>query len=81
MAIKSIKIPIAETNETVIIFPDELEDNDEFVSDLLDILRGELAPLHVWKECAVEYHRQNLNKRFSVILDFIVESLNEEGLF
>lgn len=76
--LKSIKIPISKTNETVVIFLDELE--DLAVSDLLDILRGELAPLNVWKDCAVEYHRQNQNERFSMILEEIVESLNDEDV-
>ena len=76
--LKSIKIPISKTNETVVIFVDELEDLG--VSDLLDILRGELAPLNVWKDCAVEYHRQNRSDRFCMILEEIVDSLNDEDV-
>jgi hypothetical protein len=52
-----IRVPIAASDQTefVGIFPDELPDD---FYDVIDVLRSELAPLKVWKMCAVrKLHR------------------------
>lgn len=48
--LKSIKIPIANSQEYVEIFPDELPED---VNDVLDVLKAELAPLKIWRAVAV----------------------------
>lgn len=50
----SIRIPKLGTNEFVEIFPDELpHDENVDYNDLMDVLKSELAPLKVWRACAV----------------------------
>jgi hypothetical protein len=53
-----ITIPIHISNDFVEIYPDELPVGELDYNDLFDVLRSELAPLNVWRTCAVEYHRQ-----------------------
>jgi hypothetical protein len=50
---RRILIPIMNSSENVVIFPDELPVGDMDYNDLVDVLRSELAPLHVWRACAV----------------------------
>jgi hypothetical protein len=52
-----ICIPInhqeASTDANVIIFPDEIPTESSDFFDLIDVLRGYLAPLKVWRSIAV----------------------------
>jgi hypothetical protein len=81
---RRIRIPYLETggdnpSTCVELFPDELPlSTDLDHNDLVDCLRSELAPLHVWRSCAVEYHRQGCHFEFEAILNEIVESLLDE---
>lgn len=51
MSSRAIRFPLFHTPEvSVEFFPDELPD-DHY--DLIDCLRFELAPLKIWKTCAV----------------------------
>lgn len=49
-SVRSIKIPIENSNEFVEIFPDELPTD---VNDVLEVLRAEFAPLKIWRAVAV----------------------------
>jgi hypothetical protein len=51
----SIKVPILNTMECVEMFPDELPVGDLDYNDLIDVMRSELAPLSVWRACAVSH--------------------------
>lgn len=53
MSTRAIRIPILNTKDDFEIFPDELPINEGDYDDLIDILRAELAPLKVWRSCAV----------------------------
>ena len=50
MSAVSVSIPPLSDGQSIVFFPDELPVEDV---DLVDVLRGELAPLSVWRECAV----------------------------
>ena len=58
----SIQIPMVNSDEFVEIFPDELPitGGEMDYNDLIDVLRSELAPLKVWRSCAVRIHRDTL---------------------
>ena len=75
MSMTSIKIPLGKSkdNEQVVFFIDEIQ--DYLVEDILTVLQLELAPLHVWRECAVEYHRQNKDADFQLVLNTITSAL------
>lgn len=48
-----IRIPLISvggSEEHIDIYPDELPEDH---NDLIDILKSELAPFHVWRACAV----------------------------
>lgn len=47
-----ISIPVQESDELVLISTSELPQEPE---DLLDLLRGEFAPLHLWLDFAKAY--------------------------
>lgn len=49
-SVHSIVIPLLSNDEKIEFFPDELSITGE---DMVDMLRGELAPLNVWRACAV----------------------------
>ena len=51
MSVRSIRIPVANSNEFVEIFVDELPID---VNDVLDVLKAELAPLKIWRAVAVK---------------------------
>jgi hypothetical protein len=73
---RAIRIPLCNSQQTVVVFPDEIDDSldgEEF--PLLDVLRGEFSPLSIWKQCAVEFHRQSMDSKFHRILNEIVEAL------
>lgn len=44
--------PLGEGSDNIVFYPDELPVGTLNV-DIVDVLRGELAPLSVWRECAV----------------------------
>ena len=48
-----IRIPILNSSSFVEIFPDELPVGELDYNDLIDVLRAELAPLKIWRACAV----------------------------
>jgi hypothetical protein len=52
--VPSVRIPTA-SDEIVEIFSDEFPVGSGDYNDLLDLLRGELAPLNIWRHCAVSY--------------------------
>jgi len=47
-----ISIPVQESDELVLVSTSELPPEPE---DLLDLLRGEYAPLHLWLDFAKAY--------------------------
>lgn len=47
-----ISIPVQESDEVVLLSTSELPSEPE---DLLDLLRGEYAPLHLWLDFAKAY--------------------------
>lgn len=47
-----ISIPVQESDEVVLVSTSELPSDPE---DLLDLLRGEFAPLHLWLDFAKAY--------------------------
>ena len=78
---RTIRIPLgdnASATECVFIFPDELPAGDLDYNDIIDLLRSVLAPLKLWRSCAVEYYRQGFRTEFEYLLNEIIESLNEE---
>lgn len=70
---KNISIAIGGLGQqkNIVIFPDELED----FTAIIEVLQRELAPLSVWKECAVEFHRQFQDGSFREILGDIIYAL------
>jgi len=77
----SIFIPMINTtkNEGVTIFFDELPVSaQQNAEDLVDLLKSELAPLDVWRRCAVEYHRRGFKKEFEDIMATIVTSITDK---
>ena len=80
---RTIRIPLgdnASATECVCIFPDELPAGDLDYNDIIDLLRSVLAPLKLWRTCAVEYYRQGFRTEFEYLLNEIIESLNEEDV-
>ena len=78
---RTIRIPLGDNvsaSECVFIFPDELPAGDLDYNDIIDLLRSVLAPLKLWRSCAVEYYRQGFRTEFEYLLNEIIESLNEE---
>lgn len=70
---RTIRIPLEP--HSVVIFPDELPVGDLDYNDIIDILRSVLAPLKLWRSCAVEYHRQGFRVEFDQVLSEIIDSL------
>lgn len=70
---RTIRIPLEP--HSVVIFPDELPVGDLDYNDIIDILRSVLAPLKLWRSCAVEYHRQGFRIEFDQVLSEIIDSL------
>ena len=75
--VQQIIIPLLNSTEKIVIFTDELNEYPE--ENLLMALRGELAPLRTWLDCAVEYHRQQMDDKFYLVLNTIVEALVDES--
>jgi len=76
--LKSIQIPIMNVpGEYIKFFPDELPEDPY---DVIDVLRSELAPLKIWRTCAIEYMKQGSEDGFNVILQDIVENLRDPTL-
>ena len=75
MSSSLIKIPLEKSKggDYVVLFLDEFP--DYLVEDILTVLQLELAPLHVWRECAVEYHRQDKDVNFQLVLSTITSAL------
>ena len=48
----ALVIPPLSKGDNIVLYPDELPIGNLEV-DIVDVLRGELAPLSVWRECAV----------------------------
>lgn len=75
MAATSIKIPLDKTKDRhVVLFIDEIQ--DYLVEEIVNVLQREFAPLHVWRECAVEFHRQNSDVNFQLVLNTITNALS-----
>ena len=70
---RTIRIPLEP--HSVVIFPDELPVGDLDYNDIIDVLRSVLAPLKLWRSCAVEYHRQGFRVEFDQVLSEIIDSL------
>lgn len=71
----SVKIPIDKSKDQhVILFLDEIQ--DYVVDEILDVLQRELAPLNVWRECALEYYRQGNDDNFQLVLNTITNALS-----
>ena len=52
----ALRIPTLSTTQgkdSVVVFPDEVPIGANQDLNIIDVLRGELAPLSVWRECAV----------------------------
>lgn len=62
----SILIPVRDSEEVVRVERDQLPDD---VTDIIDILKAELAPLSIWLEFAIEYYKQGKVKQFQEILE------------
>ena len=70
---RTIRIPLEP--DSVVIFADELPVGDLDYNDIIDVLRSVLAPLKLWRSCAVEYHRQGFRVEFDQVLTEIIDSL------
>lgn len=70
---RTIRIPLEP--DSVVIFADELPVGDLDYNDIIDVLRSVLAPLKLWRSCAVEYHRQGFRIEFDQVLSEIIDSL------
>ena len=70
---RTIRIPLEP--DSVVIFADELPVGDLDYNDIIDVLRSVLAPLKLWRSCAVEYHRQGFRIEFDQVLNEIIDSL------
>lgn len=62
----SILIPVRDSEEVVKVERDQLPDE---ASDIIDILKAELAPLSIWLEFALEYYKQGKVTQFQEILE------------
>jgi hypothetical protein len=72
---RTIRIPIEQN--AVVIFADELPIGEIDYNDIIDVLRSVLAPLKLWRSCAVEYHRQGFRIEFESVLKEIIDSLSD----
>ena len=61
----SVEIPLRESDEVIEIPFSELPEGEE----VLGILTGERAPLHLWVSLGVEYYRQGQASDFVNILE------------
>ncbi|GJX57271.1 protein CTR9 [Tanacetum coccineum] len=66
MAGASVYIPVQNSEEEVRVALDQLPRD---ATDILDILKAEQAPLHLWLIIAREYFKQGKIKQFSQILE------------
>jgi RNA polymerase-associated protein CTR9 len=68
----TILIPIKDSDNKVFIeVPvSELPQNAE---EIIGVLRAEVAPLHVWLECAVNYYKQGNTEAFQAVLNVFTE--------
>jgi RNA polymerase-associated protein CTR9 len=69
----SIIIPVRGSTSTVEVFNDELPENP---TDVIDLLRAELAPLDTWCDFAVAYHCQGRHEQFREILRGVVDAFD-----
>jgi hypothetical protein len=76
---RTIRIPLEP--DSVVIFADELPVGDLDYNDIIDVLRSVLAPLKLWRSCAVEYHRQGFRIEFDQVLTEIIDSLADPCKF
>jgi tetratricopeptide (TPR) repeat protein len=76
----SIRVPLGQgAPESVIIFPEELPvEGDCDYLDVIDLLRSAMAPLKLWRSCAVEYYRQGFRTEFESVLNEIITALAEQ---
>ena len=75
----TIRVPLPGATESVIIFPEELPVKDDCDhTDVIDLLRSVMAPLKLWRSCAVEYYRQGFRTEFEYVLNEIIGTLAEE---
>ena len=64
----ALRIPILSTTqgqESVVVFPDEVPTGASQDLNIIDVLRGELAPLSIWRECAVSVFIRGDGNNFS----------------
>ena len=73
----SVEIPLRESDEVIEIPFSELPEGEE----VLGILSGEKAPLHLWVSLGVEYYRQGKVRDFVTILETCLRTadINYEG--
>jgi hypothetical protein len=61
---RTIRIPLGLEGtgyqESVTIFADELPVGDLDYNDVIDVLRSVLAPLKLWRQCAVSLSREDI---------------------
>mmetsp|Transcript_22088 Transcript_22088/g.66296 ORF Transcript_22088/g.66296 Transcript_22088/m.66296 type:complete len:1116 (+) Transcript_22088:268-3615(+) len=69
----SIIIPVRGSTSTVEVFNDELPENP---TDVIDLLRAELAPLDAWCDFAVAYHCQGRHEQFREVLRGVVDAFD-----
>lgn len=69
----SIIIPVRGSANTVEVFNDELPESP---TDVIDLLRAELAPLDTWCEFAVAYHCQGRRDQFREVLQSVVDAFD-----
>eukprot|EP00761_Pharyngomonas_kirbyi_P013287 gb/GECH01013314.1/.p1 GENE.gb/GECH01013314.1/~~gb/GECH01013314.1/.p1 ORF type:complete len:989 (+),score=344.47 gb/GECH01013314.1/:1-2967(+) len=62
----SISIPLSGKDEVVEIPLDDLPDDEH---DIIDLLKDEMAALHIWRNVAIGYYRQQKFKQFASILN------------
>ena len=73
-----INIPVRDSDEFVEVNADELPDDPD---EILDILKGEMAPLDLWLRVAVEYYKQGKLEQFKLLLDPLVELEAQGALY
>ncbi|EGG16854.1 RNA polymerase II complex component [Cavenderia fasciculata] len=70
----NIYIPIRGSERYVSVSSDNLPS----VKDVIEILRGEVAPLDIWLQIAIEYYKQNHIDDFKTLLGIALDPAAEE---
>jgi len=77
-----ILVPCSTVRSKVILLRDEVGDDQSNMTagDVQVLLQRELAPLNVWRSCAVEFYRHGYRDEFLEILKEIVSSMQEQDV-